>query len=257
MCGDTMIDTHAHLSVEPQKSKIKDILKEANKHNVSKIINIGMYKEANQDGIILSETYDVLYTTVGIHPSYVDEEILDVEELIRMSKHEKVVAIGEIGIDLYWTKDNLDKQKEYFIKQLEIAKICDLPVIIHSRNSADVILEILKTHKGVKGVMHCYSEHPELVEAFIDLGFYIGIGGVVTFKNASVVRDIAKKVPIDRLLIETDTPYLAPHPFRGKENSPDKVRFVLEKLSEIRNISITELDSITTENTYRLFRKIK
>lgn len=252
-----MIDTHAHLSVEPQKSNIQELLKEAHKHKVQTIINIGMYKEANLNGIFLSETYDSLYTTVGIHPSYVDEEVLDLEELIRLSKHEKVVAIGEIGIDLYWRTDNIEKQKEYFIKQLEIAKQCDLPVVIHSRNSADVILEILKKHKGIKGVMHCYSEHEELLESFIDLGFYIGIGGVVTFKNAKVVLDIAKRVPTDKLLIETDTPYLAPHPFRGKENSPDKVRFVLEKLSELRNISVIELDRITTENTYRLFRKMK
>lgn len=252
-----MIDTHAHLSVEPQKSNIQALLKEAHKHKVQTIINVGMYREANLDGIFLSETYDSLYTTVGLHPAYVDEEVLDVEELIQLSKHEKVVAIGEIGIDLYWRNDNIEKQKECFIKQLEIAKECDLPVIIHSRNSADVILEILKQYRGIKGVMHCYSEHEELLESFLELGFYIGIGGVVTFKNAKVVLDIAKRVPTDKLLIETDTPYLAPHPFRGKENSPDKVRFVLEKLSELRNISVIELDRITTENTYRLFRKMK
>lgn len=246
-----MIDTHAHINISPLLDNVEKIINNAKKNGVKKIICVGVNHETNLKAIKLSEKYKEVYASVGIHPSEVKEE----PNYLSLLLHPKVVAVGEIGIDLYWRKDNLDRQIDVFRKQLKIAEESGLPVIIHSRNSSNVIYEIVKDY-NVKGVMHCYSEHSDLVDKYLDLGFYIGVGGIVTFKNANLVLEIVKKTPLERLLIETDSPYLSPVPFRGKTNEPKNVLYVLEKLSELKNVSSVVLNKITTENAYNLFPKL-
>lgn len=251
-----MVDTHAHLTEYKLYNNLDEVIKNAKDSGVNKIICVGMNKKANDLAINIANNNKMVYATVGIHPNEVMNEQLDITLLEELTKEKKVIAIGEIGIDLYRSKDSLIKQKEYFIKQIELALKLDLPIIVHSRNSADVIYDIVKDYKNLKGVMHCYSEHVELVDKFVELGFYIGIGGIVTFKNAHLVRDIAKKVPLEKLLIETDAPYLAPDPFRGKTNEPAYVKYTLLKLAEVLNIDKDELINVTTANAHKLFTKM-
>lgn len=252
-----MIDTHAHLTEGKLYNNLEKILNSAKESGVSKIICVGMNKDANEKVIEIINKHQEVYGSVGIHPNEVTKNELDLNLLAEQTKNDKIIAIGEIGIDLYRNKDTINIQKTYFIEQIKLAITLDLPVIIHSRNSADVIYEILKDYPDVKGVMHCYSEHKELVNKFVDLGFYIGVGGIITFKNAHEVRDIIKKVPLNRLLIETDSPYLAPDPYRGKPNEPAFVKHTLLKLAELTNIEPEELIKITRNNTYGLFSKMK
>lgn len=251
-----MIDTHAHLTEEKLYKDLDQIIFNAKKNGVKKIISVGMTNKANQTSIEIANKYDIVYASVGIHPNEVINEVLDLNKLKQLAKNKKVVAIGEIGIDLYRSKDTFNKQKTYFIEQIKLAIKLNLPIIVHSRNSAIEIYEILKNYPEVTGVMHCYSEHVDYVEKFIKLGFYIGVGGIVTFKNAFEVKEIVKKVPLDKLLIETDAPYLAPDPFRGKQNEPAYVKYTLIKLAEILNMSVNEIKNITTNNAYKLFSKM-
>lgn len=251
-----MIDTHAHLTEGRLYKDVEEVIKKAKHFGVNKIICVGMTQLANKRAIKLSNIYDEVYATVGIHPNEVLNEKLDLDLLEELTYNKKVIAIGEIGIDLYRSKDTLEKQKEYFIKQIELAIKLDLPVIIHSRNSADVIYNIVKKYPKLKGVMHCYSEHKELVSKFVELGFYIGVGGIITFKNANEVREIIKEVPLSNLIIETDAPYLAPDPFRGKPNEPAYVKYTLLKLAEIKNVSKEKMIEITSLNALKLFGKM-
>ncbi len=252
-----MIDTHAHLTEKVLLDNIDNVIKNATENGVEKIICVGMNKKANDIAVSLAKRYDNIYATVGLHPSEVSKEKLDIKELESLLKHDKVVGIGEIGIDLYWSKENYDLQKQAFIKQIKLAKEKNLPVVIHSRNSADVIFDIVSKHQGLRGVMHCYSEHKELVEKYVELGFYLGFGGIVTFKNAKEVVEILKMTPLDKILLETDSPYLAPAPFRGKTNEPAYLKYVLVKLAEIKGIKEEQLKRIIRNNTYNLFTKMK
>ena len=252
-----MIDTHAHLNIEAFEDELEVVITRAKLASVDEIIVVGMYEEANQKALALTKQYHNIYASVGLHPSYVEEGI-DFSLLEAQLLDEKVVALGEIGIDLYWVKDNLDKQVMYFKKQIELAIKHELPIIVHSRNSSSEIYEVLKEYKGrVTGVMHCFSDDMSWANQFLNLGFYIGIGGVVTFKNAKEVKEVAKNVPLDRLLVETDSPYLAPTPHRGKKNEPAFTAYVLEEISNLRQMSIENLDDITTQNTKRLFYKME
>lgn len=252
-----MIDTHAHLNTEAFQSEIEDVINRAKRASVDEIIVVGMYEEANQKALTLTKQYNNLYASVGLHPSYVDEGI-DFALLEAQLQDEKVVALGEIGIDLYWVKDNLDKQIRYFKKQIELAIKHKLPIIVHSRNSSSEIYEVLKEYQGrITGVMHCFSDDMSWANQFLNLGFYIGIGGVVTFKNAKEVKEVAKNVPLERLLVETDSPYLAPTPHRGKKNEPAYTAYVLEAIAQLRQMTKEELNDITTKNAKRLFNKME
>jgi TatD DNase family protein len=168
--------------------------------------------------------------------------------------HDKVVAVGEIGLDLYWVKDNLPLQIDIFRKQLDLAIELDYPVVIHMRDSAQEIYDVVKTYRGLKGVMHCFSADLEWAMKFIDLGLYIGIGGPVTFKNNLVAKEVAKNIPIDRLLVETDSPYLAPSPYRGKRNEPAYTKLVVEEIARLREKSIDDISYQTSQNAMRLFK---
>ena len=251
-----MIDTHAHLTEKPLYNNLAEVLNRAQENGVEKIICVGMNKRANERAVRLANNYPQIYGGVGIHPNEVMNEELDLKRLKEQLNQPKVVAIGEIGIDLYRNKETFSQQKAYFITQIKLALEFDLPIIVHSRSSASEIYEIVKEFKGLKGVMHCYSEEEQLVEKFVELGFYFGIGGIVTFKNAHEVQRIAQKIPLERLLIETDAPYLAPMPYRGKSNEPSYVKYTLLELAKIRNLKPEKLIEITNENTYRLFSKM-
>ncbi|MCU0104329.1 TatD family hydrolase [Acholeplasma vituli] len=247
-----IIDTHAHLNTETFDSELDAVIERASLADVKKIIVIGMNNKANSRALELSDRAN-LYATVGLHPSDVLEG-LDIELLKQQSKHPKVVAIGEIGIDLYWVKDNLELQIQVFKRQLELAIELDLPVVIHMRDSANEIYEVVKHYPQLKGVMHCFSASLDWAMKFIELGFYIGIGGPVTFKNNLEAKQVATQIPLDRLLLETDSPYLAPVPYRGKQNEPAYTKLVVLEIAKLRDISVEEVSTMTTRNAMRLFR---
>lgn len=247
-----IIDTHAHLNTEPYEQDLDAFIKRANDADVKKIIVIGMNKKANTRAIELSKKPN-LYATVGLHPSDVSEG-LDTDLLRAQVDNPKVVAIGEIGIDLYWVKDNLELQLQVFRKQIDLAIELNLPVVIHMRDSAKEIYDVIKNYPNLRGVMHCFSASFEWAMKFIALGFYIGIGGPVTFKNNLEAKEVAKNIPINRLLVETDSPYLAPVPFRGKQNEPAYTRLVVEEIAKLRGLSLEEVSTMTTQNAMRLFK---
>lgn len=247
-----IIDTHAHLNTEAFDSDLDTVLERATQSDVKKIIVIGMNQRANSRALELSSRPN-LYATVGLHPSDVLEG-LDIDLLKQQSRLPKVVAIGEIGIDLYWVKDNLELQVLVFKRQLELAIELDLPVVIHMRDSAKEIYEVVKHYPELKGVMHCFSASLDWALKYIELGFYIGIGGPVTFKNNLEVKQVATHIPLERLLVETDSPYLAPVPHRGKQNEPAYTKLVVEEIAKLRGISVEEVSTMTTRNAMRLFR---
>lgn len=250
------IDSHSHLDDE-RFDQDRDILIKSLKDNkVDIAINIGADLQTSINSVELANKYDNIYAVVGVHPhsaSEVSEETLDIFR--DMSKNDRVIAIGEIGLDFYYDNSPRDLQRKWFKEQLKLAKELNLPVVIHSRDASQETFDTIKEAQdgSLRGVMHCYSGSVEMAKEYIKLGFYISIAGPVTFKNARVVREVAEAVPLDRLLIETDCPYLTPEPYRGKRNEPMYVRYVAEKIAEIKNISVEELASATSANTKELF----
>lgn len=253
-----MIDTHAHLNIECYKGRIDEILAESKIAGVQKVIIPGVVPNEFDSIIDLVEKYDNLYGAVGVQPeeiSALPENWADIVE--NYADHPKIVAIGEIGLDYYWIKEqeNHDLQKEIFIKQIEIAKRKNLPVLIHDREAHSDTFDIIKEYSGGKipVVMHCFSGSPEFAVRCLKEGWYLALGGVVTFKNAKKTKEVARIIPLDKLLLETDSPYLTPVPYRGRENSPAYVKFVAEEIARIRGISFEEIDCVTTQNTKKIF----
>ena len=246
-----MIDTHCHVIKEEMDNYI-DIIEECNNKDISMIIN-GYNNDINKEIISLSNKYNNVYAACGLNydevDKFSDKDLSDLEDLI---KNNKISAIGEIGLDYYWTEDNKDKQIYFFEKQLELAEKYDLPVIVHARESVQDVYDILKKHK-VKGTMHCYSGSLEMAKEFVKIGFYIGIDGPITFKNNKKGIEVVKEIPIERLLLETDSPYLSPEPNRGKQNSPLNLIYIAEKISEIKGISLDKVIEITNTNAKELF----
>ena len=249
-----MIDIHAHYDDNAFDSDRDELLTSLfNDKGVSKIINAGCNIETSLFAIKLAEKYDNIYATVGFHPSDVDKfDEASFEKMKELIKHEKVVAIGEIGLDYHWVSDNKDKQKAVFRKQLELAIENDMPVVIHERDAVADCLEIVLDY-NVKGVFHAFSGSKETAKILIDRGWYISFPGTVTFKNAKHPVENALFLPEDRILTETDSPYLTAHPFRGKRNDSSYMRYTLEKIAEIRGTSFEHIERITEENAKRLF----
>lgn len=250
-----MIDSHAHLDEERFDEDRDELIKSLKENAISYVINPSSDMETSRRVVELSNKYDNIFAAVGIHPHDAEgfkEE--DLDELRELSNNEKVVAIGEIGLDYYYDNSPRDIQKEVFKKQLELSHELDLPVIIHTRDAMGDTYDILKEFEGrVRGVMHCYTGSIEMAEKFMKLGFYISIAGPVTFKNAVNVREMAKQIPLERLLIETDSPYLAPVPNRGKRNDPTNVRYVADMLANLKEIQIDKIIEHSRENTVKLF----
>lgn len=248
-----MIDTHCHLNIEEFEHDYKDAIARAKDSGVKQMIVIGIDPKSNQKAIDIAEAYDFIYATVGIHPGVVDDYGLD--GLKALLSHKKVVALGEIGLDFYWRDDNKDRQIEVFRKQLDMAVSLDLPVVIHTRNSFTEAYEIVKPYQGkIKGVFHCFSSNLEDAKKAVDLGFYVGIDGPVTFKNAKDIKEIAKEIALESLLIETDSPYLSPHPFRGKRNEPSRLHLIAQAIANIKEISVDDVVKQTTMNAINLFK---
>lgn len=252
-----LFDTHVHLNVDQFKEDQEEVIKRARANGVERMVVVGFDHETITAAIALVEKYPFIYAAVGWHPvdaiDFTDEDLRWLEEL---SQHEKVVALGEMGLDYHWDKSPHDVQKEVFRKQIALAKKVNLPVIIHNREATEDVLAILQEEKAseVGGVLHCYSGEVEQVSQALEMNFYISLGGPVTFKNAKAPKEVAKIVPSDRLLIETDCPFLAPHPHRGKRNEPTYVRLVAEAIAALREVSIETIEAETTANAQRLFK---
>ena len=241
------IDTHCHLSYE-DFDNLDEIVK-----NIDIAITSGTNDETNKEVLDVVSKYKNIYGTLGFHPEDIDKFNDNSLNIIESNlNNKKIVAIGEIGLDYYWVKDNKEEQKELLRKQMEIAQKHNMPVVIHSREAALDTYEVLKDYK-VKGTIHCFSYSYEMAEKFIKLGYKIGIGGVVTFKNSKKLQDIVEKISLKDILLETDSPYLSPEPLRGKKNIPYNTYYVAKKIAEIKNVSIDEVISITGNNAIELF----
>lgn len=246
-------DSHAHYDDDAFDADRDELLSSLLQNNVSNIINIGADMPSSRRSVQLAEKYEFMYAAVGVHPHDAKNYTSDDEaELAKLCAHPRVVAIGEIGLDYHYDNSPRDIQKEVFKKQLELAKKLRMPVIIHSREATEDTLSILKEFSP-RGVVHCFSGSVETAKTVLDMGMYISLGGPVTYKNAVKTVEVAEFVPIDRLLIETDCPYLAPVPYRGKRNSSLFIHATAEKLADIKGISVEELARITAENTKKLF----
>lgn len=252
-----LIDTHAHVNVDAFDEDRHEVLQRARESGVEYLINIGFNEHTIPSSLALAEQYDWIYSSVGWHPQDAGSFNDKVQESLReWTKHEKVCAIGEIGLDYYWDKSNHEIQKQVFRRQLRLAHECQLPVIIHNRDAHEDTLSILQEENAqdIGGVMHCYSGSWEMASKCLELGFYISFGGPVTFKNAKQPKSVLQQVPLDRLLIETDSPYLTPHPHRGKRNEPAYVRLVAEAAAELKGISLEALLEATGNNARKLFK---
>ena len=245
------IDTHCHLSREDYDD-IDKVIEENKNANVDKIVVSGCSRESIEEVMDLKDKYDMVYVTIGYHPEYADTvSQSDLDYLKSLLGEKKVVGIGEIGLDYHYTKDNKDKQIWLFEEQLKIANAFNLPVVIHSRDATMDTINTLKKYK-VKGIIHCFSGSLETANIYISMGFLLGIGGVVTFKN-SKLKDVVKELSLESIVLETDSPYLTPVPFRGKINSSKYLEFIANFIADIKNISVDELAEITSRNASSLF----
>jgi TatD DNase family protein len=251
-----LFDTHAHLNADQFEEDVADVIRRAQAEGVSNIVVVGFDEKTIKGALKLAEEYDFIYAAVGWHPvdaiDMKDEHIIWLEEL---ASHPKVVALGEMGLDYYWDKSPKDIQKEVFRRQIQLAKKVKLPIIIHNRDAHEDIVKILKEENAseIGGIMHCFGGSYEIAKQCIEMNFYISFGGPVTFKNAKRPKEVVKDLPLDRLLIETDCPYLAPHPYRGKRNEPSYVKLVAETIAEIKEMTYEEVVQITNQNAKKLF----
>ncbi len=251
-------DSHAHYDDERFDEDREALLLGMKEKQVDLIVNVAADMASCKTGIELAKRYPFIYCSVGVHPHEVKElKEEDLEELRRLSSYEKVVAIGEIGLDYYYDSSPRPTQRQWFIKQLHLAKELDLPVIIHSREASQETFDLIMESGVKEGVIHCFSGKSELAREYVKKGFYIGVGGSLTFKNAKKTVEVVEKIDLSHLLIETDAPYLAPVPHRGKRNDSSYLKEVVEKIAEIKGISIEEVAHITSQNARNLFRIVK
>ena len=250
-----IFDSHAHYDLEQFDEDRDELLSSMGEHQVGAIVNVGSDWDSVAETVALAEKYPHVYAAVGIHPDEVG--ILDEERfafLREQCQRDKVVAVGEIGLDYYWDHESHDVQKKWFIRQLELARELDLPVSIHSREAAADTMEIMKTHgRGLRGVIHCFSYSLEQAREYIKMGYHIGVGGVVTFKNGRKLKEIVTEIPLERILLETDSPYLAPEPFRGKRNDSSYLTYVAEEIANLKGITCAEVIAQTEKNARELF----
>ena len=253
-----LIDTHAHINFETYQPRIDEVLSNARSNGVEYMILPGVEVSKWDEIIGFCERYNNVYGAIVVHPSEIkrldDEAILKMKELL---KHPKIKAVGEVGLDYYWDKeeDIREKQRLAFIEQIKLANEAHKTLIIHDREAHKDSLDILKEHRNpdINVIMHCFSGSVEFMKECVKEGYYIALGGVVTFKNAAKPKEVAVEVPLDRLLVETDCPYLTPHPHRGAENEPAYVKFVAEEIARLKNISLEKVSNATTENAFRAF----
>lgn len=244
-----LFDTHTHLDDEKFDTDRDELIESFKSQGLTLLVNIGADMKTSEESVKLAEKYDFIYATVGVHPNVTgDMTEDDLVRLKELASNEKVVAIGEIGLDYHYDEPEPEVQKEWFKKQLLLAKELNLPYVVHDRDAHADVLEIIKNVGYTNGVMHCFSGSSEMAKEVTKMGMYVSIAGQVTFKNAPKVQAVALSVPLDKLLIETDSPYLTPEPFRGKRNNSAYVRYTAEKIAELRGMTFEEIAKITMEN---------
>ena len=259
-----LFDSHCHLDDERFEEDREEIIEKIKESGVTKLVSAGYSIEGSRKGVELSKKYEFIYTTCGLSPNDIpqtEEELWkDIDKIKKLVKenleYKKIVAIGEIGLDYYWEKDNerRELQKKAFVKQIELANDFDLPIVIHTRDAVMDTIEILKKNKvNKKGVFHCCPLNRELVKEALKLDFYISFAGPVTFKNSKNANEIIQMVPNDKMLIETDSPYLSPEPLRGKRNDSRNVKYIAQKIAEVKGLSIDEVAEFTNQNAKRVF----
>lgn len=251
-----IFETHAHYDDEAFDGDREELLRSMKEHGIDRIVNVGASLQGVADTVKLMEKYPFVYGAVGVHPDEVGS--LDEEKMLwlrSLCDLEKTVAVGEIGLDYYWDKEHHDIQKQWFVRQMDLAKETGLPIIVHSRNAAKDTLDIMKAERAdnLRGVIHCYSYSKEHAREYMNMGYYLGIGGVVTFKNAKKLKEVVAYAPLDYLLLETDAPYLAPEPFRGKRNCSSYLTYVAEEIARIKGVTYEEVAEMTKKNAERLF----
>lgn len=247
-------ESHAHYDDRQFNEDRDELLSDLKNHNVGYVVNIGADMKSSYKSIELAEKYDFVYASVGVHPheaSKVTDK--DYETLEKWLQHKKVVALGEIGLDFYYDHSPRDIQREVFTKQLKICENVTKPVIIHSREASKEVFDIIKASKVRKGVIHAYSGSLEMALDYIKMGFYIGIGGVLTFKNANKLLKVVENIPLEAILIETDSPYLSPVPVRGTRNNSQNLKYIVKKISEIKQIDEEKIEKITLQSAKDLF----
>ena len=257
-----IFETHAHYDDDRFNEDRDEILQRLPEEGVGVVINSGASVESTRDTIRLADMYDHVYAAIGVHPS----EIAELDDVFlnwmrEQTDWEKTVAIGEIGLDYYWDKESevQEKQRYWFGRQIELAKEVNLPIIVHSRDAAADTMQVMKEHHAeeISGVIHCFSYSKEMALEFIKMGYYIGIGGVITFKNAKKLVEVVEAIPLERILLETDCPYMAPEPYRGKRNNSLYLTYVRDKIAEIKGITPEEVERVTEANARELFSKVK
>lgn len=246
-------DSHAHYNDAKFDEDRDEIIKKIYENGIKKIVVAGYGIESSKCAIRLAQMYDFIYATCGISPNDL-EDFHKIEEIKKMASHPKVVAIGEIGLDYYWEKDNKEKQKEVFMKQIAIANEMEKPIVIHSRDASIDTISVLKEKTvNKKGVFHCAQLNIELIYNAIELGYYISFAGPITYKNSKNANEVIQMMPLDRILIETDCPYLSPEPLRGTRNHSGNLKYIAQKVAEVKNISLEKVAQITFENTRNIF----
>lgn len=254
-----IFETHAHYDSEQFDPDRDSLIRTMHDHGIERIINVCAEVENWHRTVELMEKYSFIYGAVGVHPD--DVGALDEKRILRMKelcKHEKMAAVGEIGLDYYWDKEQHESQIYWFERQMDVAREEKLPIIVHSREAAKDTLDTMKRMKAgeIGGVIHCFSYGKEMAREYLNMGFSIGVGGVVTFKNAKKLKEVVEYVPLPSILLETDSPYLAPVPYRGKRNCALYIPYIAEEIARIKGISADEVMSVTRENAYRVFCKI-
>ncbi len=253
-----MIDSHVHLDDAKFDYDRENLIENLKEHGLDRVYNIGADLESSIASVELADKYETIKAVIGVHPHAASEYNQEVEDkLIELAKNENVRAIGEIGLDYYYDNSPRDIQVQVFKKQIELANKLKLPIVVHSREAAketfDIISSYKEKYKDLKFLIHCFSQSVEMMREYVKMGCYIALGGVVTFKNSKVPKEVAKEVPLDNLLLETDCPYLAPEPMRGKRNEPMFIKYSAQKIAEIRGISLEEFLKATDENTRRFY----
>lgn len=250
-----LVDSHCHLDFPELAGKVDEALVLMRENGVSHALCVSVTLQEFPQVRALAERYPNLYASVGVHPDYADVPLVTEKELVTLAAHPRVVAIGETGLDHYRIKGGAEWQRERFRTHIRAARRCGKPLIIHMRDAAEDTLRIMREEGAseVGGVMHCFTGSREIAQAAIELGFWISFSGIVTFKNAAALREVARRVPLERMLVETDSPFLAPVPYRGKTNEPGLVRYVAEEIARLRQISLEEVATATSANFFRLF----
>lgn len=248
-------DTHAHLNDERFDEDRQELISSFKEHGISNTCEIGFDLPSSHKALELAEKYDFIYAAVGVHPHDADSLTQEgLSEIEKMLSHKKAVALGEIGLDYYYDNSERDVQRYWFAEQAELAKSLNCPITVHTRDAMADTINILKAHGGGDGIIHCYSGSVESAKILLNMGYYISFAGPVTFKNASTALEVIKYVPTDRMLIETDSPYLAPVPYRGKRNCPVYVAEVAKKIAEIKGMVLEEVAEITSNNAKKVYR---